>query len=488
MSVVIKEVGYVIVHVPDFVQYGSKPSRDILDDNGLLKQIASHLRSYEEVVKYPPHQVFIGNRHPDELKEIPKPWYEHPSQDGKRQGPFGEIMPEEEFYGWMKIADDFDLLWLEHPFIDQIRDKFASHPFINDSHVKKFGNGTPLEKIKEAIEQGNALPVFFQGKLVGSLRRDHDKDDTLKAEVLMENLLAKASGSLAMLHLLKRAGINPTDVDFVLDCTETAIGDRYNRGGGSLSKAMAEMVGCVNATGNDIRAFCCAPNHAIINAAGLVESGIYNNVVVAGGGCLAKVGMKFSAHLKHNMPILEDIIAAIAFLVTKDDGVSPIMRLDAIGKHDVGAGSAQQSIMTSLIIKPLNKLGLKMTEIDKYATEMHNPEITLPAGSGDTPSTNYRIMASLAVLNKQIDKSEIDQFVNERGMPGYAPTQGHVPSAVPFLGHALEAMKKGQMKRAMFVAKGSLFLGRMSQLSDGISFLLEANGSSVKSFSNRSKK
>jgi hypothetical protein len=30
------------------------------------------------------------------------------------------------------------------------------------------------------------------------------------------------------------------------------------------------------------------------------------------------------------------------------------------------------------------------------------------------------------------------------------------------------------MRRAMFVAKGSLFLGRMSQLSDGMSFLLEA--------------
>ena len=84
-------------------------------------------------------------------------------------------------------------------------------------------------------------------------------------------------------------------------------------------------------------------------------------------------------------------------------------------------------------------------------------------------------MASLAALNKQINKNEIDKFVKERGMPGYAPTQGHVPSAVPFLGHALEAMKKGKMKRAMFVAKGSLFLGRMSQLSDGISFLLEAN-------------
>jgi betaine reductase len=84
-------------------------------------------------------------------------------------------------------------------------------------------------------------------------------------------------------------------------------------------------------------------------------------------------------------------------------------------------------------------------------------------------------MAALAVLNKQIDKTEIGKFVKERGMPGFSPTQGHVPSAVPFLGHAIEAMKRGTMKRAMFVAKGSLFLGRMSQLSDGISFLLEAN-------------
>ena len=77
-------------------------------------------------------------------------------------------------------------------------------------------------------------------------------------------------------------------------------------------------------------------------------------------------------------------------------------------------------------------------------------------------------------LNKEIEKTQIDEFVKQRGMPGFAPTQGHVPSSVPFLGHALEAMKKGQLKRAMFVAKGSLFLGRMSQLSDGVSFLLEA--------------
>jgi hypothetical protein len=475
MAVVIKEASYVMVHVSDFVQYGSKPSRDIKENPELRREIESHLRSYEEVINYAPHQVFIGNKRPDELHDIPRPWYQHLLNNGERYGPFGEIMREEEFYGWMKVADDFDLLWLDPQFIEEIRDKFASHPFVSETWVKKLGQGKAFEKIKEIIDQGAALPLFFNSKLVGSMRRDHDKDDTLKAEVLLENLMAKASGSLAMLHLFKLAKIAPAEVDFVLDCTETAIGDRYNRGGGSLSKAYAEMVGCINATGHDIRAFCCAPNHALVNAAGLVESGIFKNVVVAGGGCLAKIGMKSAAHLKHNMPILEDVAAGIAFLVTKDDSLSPLIRLDSVGKHDVGAGSSQQAIMTSLVLEPLNRLGMKMTELDKYSTELHNPEITLPSGSGDTPATNYKIIACLAALNRQIDKTELDKFVKEKGMPGYCPTQGHVPSAVPFLGHAIKAMKEGKMKRVMFVAKGSLFLGRMSQLSDGISFILEAN-------------
>ena len=118
---------------------------------------------------------------------------------------------------------------------------------------------------------------------------------------------------------------------------------------------------------------------------------------------------------------------------------------------------------------------MNMMDVDKYATEMHNPEVTLPAGSGNTPLTNYRIMGALAVLRKEIDRDQIEDFVRERGMPGFSPTQGHIPAAVPFLGHALEAMREGKMNTTLFVAKGSLFLGRMSQLSDGLSFLMERN-------------
>ena len=37
----------------------------------------------------------------------------------------------------------------------------------------------------------------------------------------------------------------------------------------------------------------------------------------------------------------------------------------------------------------------------------------------------------------------------------------------------LRAMRAGTMRRALFMAKGSLFLGRMTEASDGVSFLLE---------------
>jgi len=106
---------------------------------------------------------------------------------------------------------------------------------------------------------------------------------------------------------------------------------------------------------------------------------------------------------------------------------------------------------------------------------MHNPEVTVPSGSGNVPLNNYRMIGALAALRKEIDRSEINRFVTEHGMPGFSPTQGHVPSAVPFLGHAIDAIKRGEMSNAMFVSKGSLFLGRMSQLSDGMSFLIEEN-------------
>jgi betaine reductase len=78
-------------------------------------------------------------------------------------------------------------------------------------------------------------------------------------------------------------------------------------------------------------------------------------------------------------------------------------------------------------------------------------------------------------MQKEIERSEVADFVATHGLPGFSPTQGHIASAIPFLGHAIDGLTTGTLQRTLFLAKGSLFLGRMTQLSDGLSFILERN-------------
>ena len=46
---------------------------------------------------------------------------------------------------------------------------------------------------------------------------------------------------------------------------------------------------------------------------------------------------------------------------------------------------------------------------------------------------------------------------------------------MPIIGHARNKIMAGEWKRVMIIGKGSLFLGRMTNLFDGVSFLIEAN-------------
>ncbi|UCF74057.1 MAG: glycine reductase [Deltaproteobacteria bacterium] len=476
---VVKGVSYFLAHVPSMIRHGSKPSREIGRDPSLLPSILSHLESFDRAVAYAPNQVFIGNLDPDDLLHIPPPWFKNPVPDSSRWGPFGEIMPEEEFYGMMKICDEFQLLLMEEGFLQEIALRLKKHPLFTVEDLEKLDKGVSLEHIEKQLSEGEAVPIYVQGdQLIGCCKRPHgggaEEDANLVPHILLENLSTRASGVLALRHLIDRLG-GAQEIDYLLGCGEEAVGDRYNRGGGNMAKAIGELCGCTRATGSDVKAFCCAPVHAIVMGASLVASNIFNNVVLVAGGSFAKLGMKFQGHLRNDMPILEDVLAAIAIWVGQDDGKSPVIRLDSIGKHEIGSGSAQQAIIDKLVVQPLDRLGLKITQIDKYATEMHNPELTEPQGSGNVPRINYRTIGSFAVLRNEIKREELDRFVEIHGMLGFSPTQGHIASAVPVLGHSVRKMMANEMENALFLAKGSLFLGRVTQLSDGISFLLERN-------------
>jgi glycine/sarcosine/betaine reductase complex component C subunit beta len=417
----------VLAHAPDLVRHGSKPTREDVD-------LAGSLRSYEDALGYPPHQVFIGNLHPDRLWGIERPWWQHPVEP-RPDGPFGRLIPQSELYRRMGEGDAFQLFRLD---------------------------GT-----------NSGLPIYDGSDLLGSMAGAHDEDESLTAAVLLENLACKATGALALEDLLERTELGPDELEYAIGCGEEAVGDRYQRGGGNLAKAIAEQAGCRNASGSDVKAFCCAPLHALVAAASLVAAGVYLHVAVVAGGSLAKLGMKFSGALKNGAPVLEDVLAGLAILVGPPGGGAPELRLDAVGRHRVGSGSAQQAVLEDLVVRPLEAIGRGILDVDRYATELHDPEITEPAGAGNVPSRNYRLIAALAVKRGELPRDQLDGFERSRGLPGFSPTQGHVASAVPWLPHGLQGLRAGELGSTMLLAKRSLFLGPMTELADGLSILIE---------------
>lgn len=458
-------VSYSLAHAPDLVRFGSKPLRELRANPALRENFIEHLRDFTAAVAYAPHQVYIGNVAPEQLRNLPQPWFEKLIEGANAEGRFGDLIDQSQLYALLAGADQFDLISFEDKW-------FGAHAAPHT--VGRTPRLRTLAEIQTLCDRG-ALPLYVKERLVGAFEAAHDEDTSLAAEVLLENLCGKVTGAHALRLMLKQLAVDPNDVDFVISCSEEAVGDRYNRGGGNLAKAIAEDVGCGNASGCDTKAFCAGPMYAMVHGASLIQSGVARKVAVVAGGSLAKLGMKFESHLKKNMPLLEDVIGSFTVMLSPAKPGQVCMRLDSAAFHPVRAGASPQAMAEFLAEKPLAKLGMKLTDVDRYGVELHNPEITVPSGSGDVPRTNYLTLAALAVMRGQIQKSQMDEFVRGRGMLGYAPTQGHIPSAIAYLGHAKAALESGAIRNAMLIAKGSLFLGRMTQLSDGCSFLVDRN-------------
>ena len=478
MKSVIKGAGYILAHTPDMVLHNGTTQtteRIVNPESEYLKALPNHLRDWNTVLGYWPNQVYIGNKTPGELGEIPQPWYDKTCDVVDRFGPFGQMMPQEEFLMMMQACDVFSLVKLEKSFVEATKPAFAANPLVDESILGRIVEGIDGEEIARLVSEEHSEPLYHNNVLVGCVNRAHDIDVNLSAHVMHENIVSKASSVMALLSALKNAGIEKEDVEYVIDCCEEACGDMNQRGGGNFAKATAEIAGLMNATGSDVRGFCAGPAHALIDAASLVAAGTFKCVVVTAGGCTAKLGMNGKDHVKKGLPILEDMVGGFAVVITADDGVSPEINLQIVGRHTVGTGSAPQAVITSLVTESLDRNGMKITDIDKYSPEMQNPDITKPAGAGDVPAANYKMIAALAVKRGELGRADLATFASKHGYMGWAPTQGHIPSGVPAIGFIRNDIMDGKIKNAMIIGKGSLFLGRMTNLFDGASFVIQAN-------------
>ena len=475
-SVGIKGYAYCLNHTPELgLHYGSTPlvEHETKGESDFLKALPKYVQTFEKAMQYAPNQAYIGGISYEEFEAAKTPWVDNYLTNAKRYGKYGEIMPEDEFLGLMALCDVFDLIWLEKSFAEGVKAKLLKDPVMTEAIVARLKGVKEIGEIEIEVKDKKGRALYSNGKVVGCVRNGHEIDDCLFAYVLMENLACKAGGVLALLHLLKNSGVKPEEIDFVIECSEEGAGDMNQRAGGNFAKAIAEIAGCVNASGCDVRGFCAGPVNAMIAAASQVASGARKNCVVVAGGAIPKLFMNSRDHVKKEHTALEDCLGNFAVLLVPDDGTNPVMRLDVLGKHSVGAGAAPQAVTSALIYEPLTAAGLGFDDVDKFAAELQIPEITLPAGAGDVPHANIKMTAALAVMKKAIEKDEMDDFIKKHGVIGFAHTQGHIPSGVPFIGIACDAIKEGSMKRAMIIGKGSLFLARLTNLADGASFLIE---------------
>ena len=359
MKSVIKGAGYILVHTPDMVLHNGTTQtteRIVNPESEYLKELPSHIRSFDQALAYWPNQVYIGNKHPDELAAVAQPWCDKTCDVTDRFGPFGQMMPQQEFLLLMQACDVFGLVKLEQGFVDANRAALAANPIMDESILARIPEAqTEAGEIARLVNEEHSEALYHNGTLVGCINRAHDIDVNLSAHVMHENLVSKASSVMALLSAVKNAGISKEDVEYVVDCAEEACGDMNQRGGGNFAKSAAEIAGLANATGSDARGFCAAPAHAMIEAAALVASGAYKTVVVTAGGCTAKLGMNGKDHVKKGLPIMEDMIGGFAVVLTQDDGVSPEVNLDMLGRHTVGTGSAPQAVISSLVTNQIGR-------------------------------------------------------------------------------------------------------------------------------------
>ena len=142
---------------------------------------------------------------------------------------------------------------------------------------------------------------------------------------------------------------------------------------------------------------------------GYMPNGIRRNFFEKERGSKRAVDMLLSKLAEKPFTTEYPMIGGFAVVITQNDGVNPEINLELLGRHTVGTGSAPQAVISSLVTDPLDRAGLKITDIDKYSPEMQNPDITKPAGAGDVPLANYKMIAALAVKRGEIEKADLMQ-------------------------------------------------------------------------------
>src|SRR6056297_2019127 len=152
---VIKGSSYILVHAPNILKQGGSTqttTRKKDPNDPYLSEMDNYLRDFDEFVGYGPNQAYIGNILPEDLKDIETPWYDKDNLlDKKRDGEFGEIMPEDQFITLIKHVDVFDLVKLSKDFVKKGEQLVKKHPILKEMDID-LGEGEDKETLEKLLD------------------------------------------------------------------------------------------------------------------------------------------------------------------------------------------------------------------------------------------------------------------------------------------------------------------------------------------------
>ena len=161
---VIKGASYILAAAPDMVLHnGTTQTTEMVvnPESEYLKELPNHLRSFDDVLSYIPNQVYIGNMTNKELAETEFPWYDKKAAEPKRQGKYGEIMPQDEFLGLIQICDVFDLVKLEPEFAKSVKEKLTAHGMLKQEQLDILDKNTDgIEEIEKLVNEEHAEALY----------------------------------------------------------------------------------------------------------------------------------------------------------------------------------------------------------------------------------------------------------------------------------------------------------------------------------------
>ena len=279
----------------------------------------------------------------------------------------------------------------------------------------------------------------------------HDLDESLTANVLLENLACKASGVHALAHLLAADRHRPARRSRTRSAAARRPSATATSGAAATSRRRSPRLRARRArAATDVKAFCAAPVHALVVAGGAVEAGV-ERAGRRGRRRLARQArdeVRGRARPRRSRSSRTCSPAWPCSSAPADGSTARAAHSTRSGRHAGRAGAAQQARARGRSWRAARRARASGSSTSAST----RPSSTTPRspsrqGGGDVADRNYKMLAGARRGARRARAARRSPaFARAHGLPGFSPTQGHIARAVPWLPHALAGMRDGELR------------------------------------------